>query len=218
MSKLIEHLQTFNRKERFILLEEALGSCTFRLHDDFRKKLAKCLSLKFEIPACAYVAMDYHIGWIQMAVHLKDREIPNSPIPIKGVEGINDNQQDVDLLVAFTADSATHLVLVEAKADTPWDYAQLKSKVERLQSISPSNTLELHFVLVSPNSIGKSQHVCISEWPRWMKNRDGGINHMCLELAPCLRKITRCDGEDDKSKNKDGKYYRFDRVSSRSAN
>ena len=213
MSKLIEHLKSFNRKERSILLEKALGSTTFQLSDKFRDELKECLDL--DIPVYAYVAMDYHIGWIQMAIYLDCAEVSEQPIPSgEGIEGVNDNQQDVDLLVAFTENSVTHLVLVEAKADTSWDYEQLDSKVKRLKSISPDPTrLKLHFVLMSPKrpNLGRSKHICISEWPDWMK-RDGDFNHMRLDLAPCLRKITRCNNDKKMTPDRDGQYYRIDPI------
>ena len=54
MSALIEHLRSFNRKERFILLREALGSDT--LGDAFRRRLGDCIGVP--VPADAFVAMD----------------------------------------------------------------------------------------------------------------------------------------------------------------
>ncbi len=185
MSNLIELLKSFNRKERFILLEKALD--TFRLSDDFRKELGDHLGL--EIPDCAYVAMDYHIGWIQMAVYLENNgEVQRNCIPItEKIIGINDNQQDVDLLVAFTEESVTHLVLIEAKADTPWDYGQLDGKVKRLQSIPQSDTLKLYFVLMSPRPLPDPNRI---EWEAWMK-KDGHIPYIQLPLPSNLCKITR---------------------------
>ena len=209
--QLIEHLKSFNRKERFILLQEALGPKTFQLSPEFGKKLARCLNLKFEIPSSAYVAMDYHIGWIQMAVHLKNRKIPNL-IPVKEVEGINSNPQDVDLLVAFRMNSVTHLIFVEAKADTSWDYKQLDSKVMRLKSISDCDHLKLHLVLMSPKppNVAKSQNVCISEWPDWTKGKD--VRHMPLCLAPCLHKITRWNDNMGRQ-SKSGTSYKIHPIS-----
>ena len=214
MSKLIEHLKSFNRKERSILLEKALGSTTFQLSDKFRDELKGCLDPDIpDIPVCAYVAMDYHIGWIQMAVHLeKHGEVQKSLIPIKEVPEVNDNQQDVDLLVAFKENSVTHLVFIEAKADTSWDYEQLDSKVKRLTRISDSDHLRLHLVLMSPKRPDVAKHVCISEWPDWTRGKD--VRHMPLDLAPHLHKITRWDGDNDRQ-SKDGKFYKIHRVGRR---
>ena len=185
MSKLIKYLKSFNRKERFILLEKALD--TFRLSDDFRKELGA--HLRLAIPDCAYVAMDYHIGWIQMAVYLENNDaVQKNCIPItEEIKGINDNQQDVDLLVAFTEESVTHLVLIEAKADTPWNYGQLDDKVKRLQSVPQSDTLKLYFVLMSPKPLPDPNRI---ERTTWMKE-DGDIPYIRLPLPSNLCKITR---------------------------
>ena len=220
MSKLIEHLKSFNRKERSILLEKALGSTTFQLSDKFRDELKECLDL--DIPVYAYVAMDYHIGWIQMAVYLeKHGEVSKSLIPIKEVPGVNDNQRDVDLLVAFTENAVTHLILIEAKADMSWDYEQLRDKVNKLkESVHPqqladptsasASTLELRLVLMSPKlpDVGKSKYIDVSKWADWMKKEDDSLYHMQLDLDKALRKITRCDCK--RNDNKDGQYYKID--------
>ena len=205
MSKLIKYLKSFNRKERFILLEKALD--TFRLSDDFRKELGDHLGLA--IPDSAYVAMDYQIGWIQMAVYLENNgEVQKDCIPItEEIKGINDNPQDVDLLVAFTEKSVTHLVLIEAKADTPWNYGQLNSKVKRLQSVSPSDTLKLYFVLMSPSRLPDPSRI---EWTAWMK-KDGDIPYIPLPLPSNLCKITRWNKK--KMPKGEYEYYKIERRS-----
>ena len=222
MSKLIEHLKSFNRKERSILLEKALGSTTFLLSDKFRDELKKCLNI--DIPVCSYVAMDYHIGWIQMAIYLaKCGDMPQGLIPTTKVPGVNDNQRDVDLLVAFTENSVTHLVLIEAKADMSWDHKQLSAKVDKLkESVCPQHgskiRLKLHLVLMSPKppDFKRSTHIRVGEWPDWMKKKDGSFYHMPLHLASHLRKITRCDaGEND---NEEGDYYKIGPLRKRPAN
>ena len=90
------------------------------------------------VPADAFVAMDYHLDWIQMALYLARTPDPPRPIPKEAVLGdgqknINENQMDVDLLVAFDEGATTHLVLVEAKMETGWTNQQLCSKATRLR-------------------------------------------------------------------------------------
>ena len=46
MSTLIEHLRSFNRKERFILLRRTLGRDTFQLDGSFRERLGQELGVK----------------------------------------------------------------------------------------------------------------------------------------------------------------------------
>ena len=129
MLNLIEHLRSFNRKERFILLTEALGR--ERLGEDFRRRLGEAIGMT--IPADAYVAMDYHLDWLQMALHLADNPPPKEPI--RNDDLVTGNQEDSDLLVAFDHELTTHIVLIEAKVETGWTNKQLNSKAERLSRI-----------------------------------------------------------------------------------
>lgn len=70
----IDYLQLLNRKERLHLLREALGETTFRLDERFRTRLQSCLRDSprgaVSIPPDAFVAMDYHLDWIAMALRL----------------------------------------------------------------------------------------------------------------------------------------------------
>lgn len=158
MSRLIEHLRSFNRKERFILLEKALGSHTFRLSDKFRDELKECLGLDFPIPSGAYVAMDYHLDWLHVAVHLRKRELPPPNCKLELFDSskrkiIKGTQEDVDLLVAFERADLHHILLVEAKGDTPWREDQLTSKSKRLRVIfDDAPDISPHFVMVSPQA------------------------------------------------------------------
>ena len=131
MSDLIKHLRSFNRKERFILLQAALGTDTFSLDDGFRERLGEVVGAT--VPADAFVAMDYHLDWLQMALYLAATPSPPSPIPSDDL--FKANQEDVDLLVAFDDTATTHLVLVEAKMETGWTNSQLCSKAQRLRLI-----------------------------------------------------------------------------------
>ena len=144
----IDRLKSFNRKERFILLHHVLGyeGESFRLGGGFREELA--LKLKEKIPDNAFVAMDYHIDWLRMAVSPVTGIVRN-----KGL--VCGNQEDIDLLVVFETGGKTHVVLVEAKGDTSWSNEQLKSKAARFrrvfgESCNGKDELQRHFVLMSP--------------------------------------------------------------------
>ena len=102
MSDLIDHLRSFNRKERFILLREALGEDTFCLDVGFRTRLGETIGEA--IPADAFVAMDYHLDWLQMALYLAATPAPEWPVLNDGL--VEANQQDIDLLVAFDEGAA----------------------------------------------------------------------------------------------------------------
>ncbi len=180
MSELLGHLRSFNRKERFILLTEALG--THVLGEGFRTRLGKAIGVT--VPADAYVAMDYHLDWLQMALYLAGTAQP--PARIRNDRLVTGNQEDVDLLVAFDGESTTHLALVEAKVETGWTNSQLRSKAGRLSRIfdegRPGAHLATpHYLLMSPDP--PSVAVGTAGWPDWME----------LTRPPDLRKVTRCD-------------------------
>ena len=210
---LIDYLRDFNRKERFILLDHVLGQQpgdVFRLNSCFRGKLANKLGL--EIREDAFVAMDYHLDWIQMAVHLAIGGLPEARVidnpEIEGVRKLfQANQEDVDLLIAFEEDvQKTHLVMIEAKADTGWTNKQLGSKAGRLGQIFDKRVLEIvmpHFVLMSPCSKSKRKRKIDTDgWPPWMTN--GNTAHWLeLPLRDGLLRVTRCDASRKSNKNGD---------------
>ena len=83
MANLIDHLKAFNRKERFILLHEALGfhGQSFRMSANFSQRLGDCLGVR--VPENAFVAMDYHLDWLQIALLLADHEDTEATFPTK---------------------------------------------------------------------------------------------------------------------------------------
>lgn len=207
MPTLIEHLRSLNRKERFILLREALGDHTFRLDRAFREKLGG--TLRVSIPEDAFVAMDYHLDWLQMALYLTATPTPPSLIPKDALRGdFNKNQMDTDLLVAFEDGGTAHVVLLEAKMETGWSNEQLRKKAERLREIfgdEPQGPAVPHFVLASPEESGQIE---TAKWPPWMKPGDKPL-WMRLPRPADLRKVTRCD---DSRPNADGDFLRIDPV------
>lgn len=207
MSQVIEILRSLDRKERFAVLRDALGfdDCAPVLETDFRYRLSNCIDVA--VPEKALVAMDYHLDWIEIALHLA--EDPGleleKPFRSPAAEGINRNQQDIDLLVAFDAaganGSATHLVFIEAKAYLHWTNGQLDRKTGRLGLIfgddgTRRGVAKPHFVLMTGRV---SSNIRTGEWPGWMKDPEG--NPFWLEYClPGRRKVTRCgpDGKRDK--------------------
>lgn len=209
-TRVIDHLKSFNRKERFLLLCEALGfdDQTFRLARGFIKKLSRRIGVD-DIPCDAYVAMDYHLDWLQMALYLASESSQPRPIPNDGL--VVANQQDIDMLVAFAQGERTHLVLIEAKGDTGWTNDQLKSKARRLGRIfgegRPGTDLVTgHFVMLSPR---KPDRIDAREWPDWMKP-DGEPPWLPLRFPDGLMKITRCENDERRTPSKAGGYLRLD--------
>ena len=189
MSQVIEKLRSLDRKERFAVLREALGFDRDRPHldDGFRKRLQECIRVR--VPRHVFLATDYHMDWIQLALHLPGPSgtQPEAPFEIPGFEKINKNQQDIDLVVAFETkdddEAVTHLVLIEAKAYLPWNNHQLNCKAKRLGEMFGSNgkchpAVQPHFVLMT-NHVSEKIHT--HGWPDWTK--DGG---QPLWLEYCL--------------------------------
>ena len=223
MSEVIQFLKRFNRKERFLLLCTALGYSEheFRLGKDFREELSGLL--RTPVPCDAYVAMDYHLDWLHMALYLAtDPPYLSTGAPPKRVYkndgNVRGTQEDIDLLIAFDASETTHIVLCEAKGDTAWSERQLSSKVERLKGIfldgshPASNLVTPHFVALSPS---KSKSALMKpdrkEWPDWMKKKDDGNPHWIrLNLPSELFKVTRCSQSGKNAAN--GSYLRLDQV------
>ncbi len=207
MSTLIEHLRSFNRKERFILLREALGSDT--VGDAFRRRLGD--SIGKAVPDDAFVAMDYHLDWLQMALYLA--ATPSPPERIPNDQLVSGNQEDADLLVAFNGDSTTHVVLIEAKVEANWTNRQLNSKAGRLSRIfgkaRPGVHLATpHCVLASPEP--PPPGISTAEWPEWMKPRGEPV-WMELERPAGLKKPTRCTARGRTSRR--GRFVRIDSLS-----
>lgn len=221
----IEYLRLLNRKERFHLLREALGETTFRLSECFRTRLQSCLNDSprggVSIPPDAFVAMDYHLDWIVMALRLAadgTEQSRRDRFPLEGIVNggmVSGTQQDVDLLVAFPDGATTHLVMTEAKGDTGWRNDQLDKKAERLKWIFSgdrpwSDSIAPHFLLMSqtrPTSLTKKG------WPLWMKP-NGEPLWLPLPLPEDLVRVTRCDPDRDR-KPESYRYLSVDRIERR---
>lgn len=209
MSQVIGYLEQFNRKERFILLNHVLGKQAFLLNRDFRETLRREIGVL--VPDDALVFMDFHLDWLQMALHLANHDDALSHA-IKNNGLATANQEDIDLLVAFRNEDPdeTHLVLIEAKADTGWTNRQLKSKAKRLGFIFDKHSygtelVKAHFVLMSPR---RPQRIETDTWPHWMKaNTDDSIHWLELPLRDGLLKVTRC--HENKTPATDGKFLFF---------
>lgn len=178
-----------------MLLSHTLGDSgdVFSLNSNFSEALGDLI--EDWIPYDAFVAMDYHLDWIQMALYWADNQRSSGGI-VRNDGLVHANQEDVDLLVAFEDEDKgqTHLVLIEAKADTGWSNEQLLSKAHRLKDIFDENALTFvtpHFVLMSPD---RPERVATDEWPRWMTAAgNSSALWMELPLADGLLKVTQCD-------------------------
>ena len=212
MSRVIKYLKQFNRKERFVLLTHVLGrgpqaDDVFLLNADFAEKLGDKLELA--IPHNAFVAMDYHLDWLQMALFLghKDPSIESEVLYNCNPRIFEANQRDIDLIIAFEDGTSPtiHIVLIEAKLDTRWTNEQMEKKVDRLKAIfdkGPGGVdVVPHFVMMSPKDPSKKKKpINTANWPEWMRNGNNPKHWLELPLSDGLRKVTRCnaDGKSDK--------------------
>ena len=91
VSKVIETLCSLNRKERFAVLQAALGldRTAPELDRCFRERLGACIGV--EVPADAFTALDYHLDWIHIVLHLAENPHidPTSPFESPDVDNIN---------------------------------------------------------------------------------------------------------------------------------
>ena len=192
MSDLIEILESFNRKERYFLIAQALGKPKFELAPDFRKELGAAICVDIpEDPAKVFVAMDYHLNWIHASLVLARHSTTITRMQHLKNGAIEKNQEDVDLLVAFHSGDKFRLVLVEAKAFdaegyASWSNSQMESKVNRLRLIFDDKgdkykDVVPHYCLTSHN---KPRRLNLSSWPEWMKPNEGCPLWLKLCLPP----------------------------------
>ena len=190
-STLLSFLESFNRKERFFLVGAALGRPLFELSDEFREMLRSWFGAS--VPTDAFVAMDYHIDWLQMSIWLAQHGEPASHW--QDTDHIaSGNQEDIDLVVAFDSADGPHLILIEAKVDTGWNNAQLKSKARRLAAAIPESAISAlrlhpHYGLMSPK---ESPHINVANWPQWMTD-DAKPRWHHLGMPAGRRQMVRCD-------------------------
>jgi hypothetical protein len=131
VNDLLDHLSAFNRKERFMLVGWALGNPGFALSVDFRQSVGTLLEL--QLPADAFVAMDYHLDWLYASIYLAYTDFSHEPQQL--TDTLTATQEDVDLLVAYRSGDGYKVILLEAKGRTAWSNKQLLSNAKRLKSI-----------------------------------------------------------------------------------
>ena len=195
MPDLIEIMESFNRKERFFLVSQALGKPEFELSDDFRQKLGDKVGVTIPTER-VFVAMDYHLDWLHASLVLDHPERYGEPPFANTSNLITGNQRDADLLVAFKADNRYHLILVEAKCYGSWDNDQMNGKAARLKLIFGNDggkypNVKPYFSLMSPN---ESQHLGFDDWPDWMLGDKGEKpHHLTMYVPSKRRRAERCD-------------------------
>lgn len=189
MTELLDILKSFNRKERFYLIGQALGNREFQLSSEFRNQVGSEFDLI--IPEHSFVAMDYHLDWIYASLkYWKEGKDLYSKDNI-----ITATQEDVDLIICYQQNGMNHLIMIEAKGETSWTNKQLQSKAQRLEKIfgkSGDNWKDVkpYFLIMSPRP---SKNLITDTLPSWML-RNGNLIWMQLEIPDDLLKVIRCEG------------------------
>ena len=205
VDEFITYLRRFNRKERFFLVGWALGNREFRLSPAFRRQISSVVGLS--VTGDSFVAMDYHLDWIYASAFLAATGDTNTVHPNK--DGlVSGSQEDMDLVVAFSAGETAHLIMVEAKGVTAWTNKQVTSKARRLEAIFGQRGdtwphIRPHFVIVSPR---EPEELDCSSWPGWMKRDDGRPYWIRMELPGGLFRVTRC--EESGKVSREGRYWK----------
>lgn len=205
MSKFLDDLDSFNRKERyFVFTFAAFGDTTFRLSDSFRAKLGAAVGVDVPPEARAYV--DYHLDWLHAAVLLSRANQPEEPWGnlINGDETssrrlvASGTQEDIDLIVAFDRGDESVVILVEAKGTTSWGNSQLRSKATKLGAIfadaldGSAARVRPIFCLMSP---AESAKIRVEEFPDWMRRPDdpSRMGWLHLPIPPGRKKVVGVD-------------------------
>ena len=200
---LIECLRRFNAKERFFLVGQALGNPQFTLGREFRTEIADTLGLR--LPEDPFCAMDYHLDWLYAGLQMRADGGENRVYP-NDAEIIKAQQEDVDLLIGYADNDATHIIVVEAKGVTGWTNSQMQSKAARLMEIFGDDGCRWahvvpHFILMSPR---ESKGLKVSEWPKWMAP-GGRVSWIELHVPTDLKRVSRCGPNGTPSA--DGKFW-----------
>ena len=217
MPDLINILESFNRKERFFLVAQALGNPKFELSDDFRQKLGDTVGVSIPTEK-VFVAMDYHLNWVHASLVLsRPEKYGNSPFRRDPDIVKPRDQQDVDLLVAFEEKPFFNLIFIEAKGYDDGklaDYSrkdpsdQLEKKVRRLTKIFDSYGKD--FSDVKPRLclvLGKEPAVqSVEHWPDWALEPDGKPNYLRLDLPEDRKRVQCCNGNNQPSEK--GEFFR----------
>lgn len=185
--ELTEALALFNRKERYWLLRNALGSGAESLDAGFRQRLSGEIGVP--IPEDAWWALDYHLDWVVGALHLVDHGREDGTVRKNADSLVMGNQEDLDLIVAFDET----LILIEAKGATSWGNEQIGSKIKRIEALLASQAQlraqnhsrgfvpQLFLVLTSPNKPKRLQHSEV--WPRWMLKAEDQPYWISMDMA-----------------------------------
>lgn len=161
-------LELLDSHERPILLRWA-SDHPLRLGDHVRREISGLLPQGTDVPADAFVAMDYTLDWLYAASQIYLSGTPyeaKKPRLRPTADELTASVEDVDLLIAWD-DGTPHTVLLEAKGFTAFTNGPMQRKVKRLADIfdaGKAESFDLHFILVGPK---RSLGLKTDDWPPW---------------------------------------------------
>ena len=190
---IIEHMKSFNRKERFHLIGQFMGNQDFSLSNETLNIISELIGVK--ISTAYFSAMDYHLDWVyaSLAISIKSGNVPRT----RDLECVTGTQQDVDFIIAFKDDSnITHIVMIEAKGKTSFANTQMISKGKRLKAIFGEDgdkwkNVKPYFLICSPN---KPKKLKVETLPKFMTNSEtDDLIWFQLHMPSSQQKVTRCN-------------------------
>lgn len=190
-------LRSFNRKERYWVVQKSFGQQVACLCPEFWEELIKTFGERIGHleRSRTWWAIDYHFDWLIGAVHVYSAGENGYVVPRQnrlhagGDPLIRRQQEDIDLVLA----SGRDIILIEAKAFGAWSSQQLESKLERLNLLSefsqqidcpPDRRVRFHFALMSPSP--PQQKNIRGNLRPWARDSDLALYHMIME--PSLHK------------------------------
>ncbi len=193
-------LESFNRKERFFVVCAALDLAALQLGPTFRRRVEMAFGIGVTDPV--FVAIDYHQDWLMAALRLAHGEITENQPYSDPAGRITGNQEDVDLLIAFSGAGTTHLVMLEAKAETGYGSRQMDSKAAHLAGIFGHHgdhfrLVTPHFGLLSPRPPVRLGY---KGRPTWMAP-NGTPVWLELDVPKNRRRVVRCNAVGQRQKS-----------------
>jgi hypothetical protein len=203
---LAEAIESFNRKERNLLIRAMLGHSTENplcLSEPFREQVAQKLELQKPLPPETKWWTDYHIDWLAGALA---RFVSQGEYRELNEGLVVGHQEDIDLVLA----TEDRLILIEAKGYRSFGPKQINDKLARLERLhnwyeklagKSARQLNFHILFASPRC-PRDPVVC----PPWAcRDLTDRSRIPWLKLDSAVRnsiwEVTRCDGEGNRDLN-----------------
>ena len=194
-SSLPDILESFNRKERNLLVRDILGPDRLGLGKQFRTRVGDAGGPT--IGENAWWATDYHFDWIFAAVMLATgKAAPNVAQLDDDSSPMTATQEDIDLIVA----DQDQLILIEVKAHGAWDQKQFDRKRERFERLRQvaGGRFSVYLLLMSPRPPQRLSYPATFKLV-WLP--------LVFDTTQVGYRVARCDGQG--TIDRDGKHWKI---------